>query len=334
MHAVVLVGGFGTRLRPLTFDIPKPLLPVGHVPLVQRVIETLATGGITDVTLALGFKPEPFVNQFPSNTCAGVNLHYAVEPEPLDTAGAIAFAAQATGITETFVVANGDVLTDLNVADLVALHRAKNAEATIHLIPVDDPAQYGVVETDADGHVLRFVEKPKPGESSSNVVNAGTYVFEPSILQLIPSNTRMSVEREVFPTLATRRTLFAMTTNDYWIDAGRPETYLQANLDLISGARKIVTEQVSANAQVASTATISNSVICAGAKIANGAVIKSSVILPGAQIGAHAVVVDSSVMGEVGANANVSGCLIGRTGAVASGVMVAAQLIPDPSSVV
>ena len=170
MHAVVLVGGFGTRLRPLTYSIPKPLLPVGHVPLVERAIETLVAGGVTEVTLALGFKPEPFMERFPDSTCAGAQLHYAVEPEPLDTAGAIAFAARHSGINETFVVANGDVLTDLNVADLVTFHRERGAQATIHLIPVDDPSQYGVVETDGEGRVTRFVEKPQPGDTASRMI--------------------------------------------------------------------------------------------------------------------------------------------------------------------
>ena len=149
MRAVVLVGGFGTRLRPLTLTTPKPMLPVGHVPIIERLVDNLAKGGVTDVTLALGFKPEPFVEAFPNGECNGVALHYAVEPEPLDTAGAIRFAADFSGIDDTFVVANGDVLTDLDIAALVDFHRQHAAEATIHLIAVDDPSSFGVVATDA-----------------------------------------------------------------------------------------------------------------------------------------------------------------------------------------
>ena len=145
MRAVVLVGGFGTRLRPLTSSVPKPMLPVGHVSIIERLIANLARSGVTEVTLALGFKPEPFVEAFPDGTCAGVALKYAVEPEPLDTAGAIRFAAEFAGIDDTFIVANGDVLTDLNVADLVAYHRSVGAEATLALIGVPDPSAFGVV---------------------------------------------------------------------------------------------------------------------------------------------------------------------------------------------
>ena len=187
MHAVVLVGGFGTRLRPLTYSIPKPLLPVAHVPMIRRLVNRLAEGGVTDVVLALGFKPEPFFAEFPNNMCGAVRMSYAVESTPLDTAGAIGFAARAAGITGTFIVANGDVMTDLNVADLVAFHRRSGAQATISLTPVDDPSQFGIVETDADGRVLRFVEKPQPGETESRFASAGTYVMEESTLALMPA---------------------------------------------------------------------------------------------------------------------------------------------------
>src|SRR5215210_7446476 len=136
MRAVVLVGGVGSRLRPLTYTVPKPMLPVGHRPIIERLVDNLVRGGVTDVTLALGFKPEPFIEAFPDNTCAGARLHYAVEPEPLDTAGAVRFAAESSGIEDTFVVANGDVLTDLDIEALVAFHRDRGALATIHLTAV------------------------------------------------------------------------------------------------------------------------------------------------------------------------------------------------------
>ena len=194
MRAVVLVGGFGTRLRPLTETVPKPMLPVGHLPIIHRLVANLARGGVTEVTLALGFKPEPFVEAFPDGMCAGVRLRYAVEPAPLDTAGAIRFAADASGIDDTFVVANGDVLTDLDVSSLVAFHRANGAEATLHLIAVPDPSAFGVVALDGDGRVERFVEKPAPGTEPSNLVNAGTYVLEPSVLARIPVAEKTSIE--------------------------------------------------------------------------------------------------------------------------------------------
>ena len=237
MKAVVLVGGFGTRLRPLTLSTPKPMLPVGHVPMVENLVRMLAKADITEVVLGLGFRPEPFIRAFPDGECAGIALHYAVEPEPLDTAGAIKFAAESAGIDDTFVVANGDVLTDLNVTSLIDFHRRTHARATLHLTPVDDPSAYGVVVVDGDGKVQRFVEKPAPGTEPSRMINAGTYVFEPDVLDVIPSGRKVSVERETFPILVERGSLFAMATDDYWIDTGRPETYLKANLDVIDGRR-------------------------------------------------------------------------------------------------
>ena len=331
MHAVVLVGGFGTRLRPLTFTTPKPLLPVGHVPLVERAIQTLVAGGVTEVTLALGFKPEPFIERFPDATCAGAKLHYAVEPEPLDTAGAIAFAARHTGISETFVVANGDVLADLDVAALVEFHRGKGAEATIHLIPVDDPSQYGVVETDDDGRVTRFVEKPKPGESASRMINAGTYVFEPSVIDMVPANARMSVEREVFPKIAERGGMFAMVSDVYWIDAGRAETYLKANLDMINGTRSTDVVAVSQQANVAPDAQITNSIIGAGATVEFGAKIMNSVVLPGAYVATQSVVDNSVVMGRIDPCCKVHHSMIGAGAVVQAGSQIAEALIPDPA---
>ena len=199
MHAVVLVGGFGTRLRPLTNTVPKSMLPIAHVPLIVRHIGQLERGGVDAVTLALGFLPEPFVEAFPDGRCGGVELGYAIEPEPLDTAGAIRFAADHAGIDETFVVTNGDVLTDLSVADLVASHRAADAEATIHLIGVDDPSAFGVVEREPSGRIVRFVEKPAAGTEPSNLINAGTYVLEPSVLARIPTGRRASIERDDVP---------------------------------------------------------------------------------------------------------------------------------------
>ena len=253
MQAVILVGGFGTRLRPLTFTVPKPLLPIANVRQLEHLIASLGSAGVDRVALALGFKPEPFLRAFPDGTCAGVALHYAIEPEPLDTAGAIAFAARDAAIDETFVVMNGDILTDLDVAALVRFHRSRSAEGTLHLTPVDDPSQYGVVETDAGGWVRRFVEKPAPGETESRTINAGTYVLEPSVIDRIPHLRRTSVEREVFPAMAAEGRLAAMATDDYWIDTGRPDTYLQANLDLIDGSRSRILSSVGTNAVVAPT---------------------------------------------------------------------------------
>ncbi len=332
MRAVVLVGGFGTRLRPLTSTIPKPMLPVGHVPIIERLVANLGRSGITEVTLALGFKPEPFVQAFPDGECAGVTLHYAVEPEPLDTAGAIRFAADAAGIDDTFVVANGDILTDLDVSQLVQFHRDHGAEATIHLIGVPDPSAFGVVAIDEQGRVERFVEKPAPGTAPSNLINAGTYVLEPSVLQRIPLGQKVSIERATFPTVAAAGGLFAMATDDYWLDAGRPELYLQANLDLLGSVRRhdrCVPLHESAIIDVA--AVIEHSVVGARARV-GAATLRGSMLLPGAVVESGAVVTDSVVMGRVGAGAVVHNSVVGADGVVAPGEHVSGVRRPDPDS--
>ena len=332
MIAVVLVGGFGTRLRPLTETIPKPLLPVGQRTIIEHVVRSLAAGGVTEVVLALGFRPDAFTAAFPDGTCAGVPLHYAVEPEPLDTGGAIAFAARSAGIDDTFVVVNGDVLTDLDVRVLVAEHRSKEAEATIHLTPVEDPSSFGVVALDADGRVLRFVEKPPLGTAPSNMINAGTYVFEPSMIDRVPAGSRMSVERAVFPVVAAERRLFALCTDDYWIDTGRPELYRQANLDAVSGRRRTVHEPAFGR-DVRVEGEVEHSVLGPCVRVSAGAEVRSSVLMAGVHVGDGAVVVDS-VLGPdalVGPRAALDDVVLGRGAVVEAGEHLSNARRPVPA---
>ena len=333
MRAVVLVGGFGTRLRPLTFTVPKPMLPIGHLPMIERLVARLGRGGVTEGVLALGFRPEPFLEAFPDGYCGDVALTYAVEPEPLDTAGAIKFAAEFAGIDDTFVVANGDVMTDLDVAGLVAAHRAFRAEATLHLIGVDDPSAFGVVDLADDGAVRAFVEKPAPGTEPSNLINAGTYVFEPSVLDRIPAATKVSVERDTFQRVVADGGLYGLATDDYWIDAGVPALYRSANLDLLDGKRRTEhCEAIAPGAEVAEGATITHSIIGSGAHVAGGATVVDSVLLPGASIGADAVVEESLVMGAVGAGAVVRDAMVGAEATVAAGDSLISAAAPSPDS--
>jgi mannose-1-phosphate guanylyltransferase len=333
MRAVVLVGGFGTRLRPLTLTTPKPMLPVGHVPIIERLVDNLAKGGVTEVTLALGFKPEPFVEAFPSGECNGVALRYAVEPEPLDTAGAIRFAADFGGIDDTFVVANGDILTDLDIAALVDFHQQHSAEATIHLVAVDDPSSFGVVATDHDGRIERFVEKPAPGTAPSNQINGGTYVLEPSMLQRIPLGRKVSIERVTFPGAVAGGRLFAMATDDYWLDAGNPALYLKANLDVLDGARDVHTcVGVHDGARVDPTAGVEHSIVGDGATVGGSATITDSVLLPGAVVGERAVVANSVVMGRIGEGANVTHSVLGLHGRIEPGEHVSGDYRPPADS--
>jgi len=332
MHAVVLVGGFGTRLRPLTLSTPKPLLPIANRPLLERLMASLARGGVTHAVLSLGFKPEPFLNAFPSNVCAGVKLTYAVEDRPLDTAGAIGFAARQADIHkrgETFLVANGDVLTDLDIAALISFHKSTQAQATIHLTPVEDPSQYGVVETDSQGRVLRFVEKPSPGQTTSRNVNGGTYVFEVSALDRMPGVAPSSIERETFPELVRDRQLFGYATSDYWIDAGRADSYVRANIDLLQRKSIYAVEAISSESFIAKSATVTKSVVGRGCKIGENARVVGSVLLDGATVEDNSAVTDSAVMGHVGSFAQVSGCLIGVDGEVRSGAVLRDAKVPD-----
>lgn len=294
MRAVVLVGGFGTRLRPLTNDLPKQMLPVVRVPMIERVVAALGSYGVTEAVLSLGYRPDAFIDAYPDGVCAGVVLHYAVEPEPLDTAGAVRFAALSAGIDDTFIVVNGDVLTDLDVAELWDFHKSHGAEGTIALTPVDDPSRYGVVPIDEDGRVIEFVEKPAPGTAPTNWINAGTYVLEPSVLDRIASDRKVSIERETFPSMVADSSLYALHSDAYWIDAGTPETYLRAQLDLVDGVRSEEVAVVPSD-EVDTSARVENSVLGADVVIGNGAFVSNSILMDGVTVGPGVRIHDSII---------------------------------------
>ncbi len=321
MKAVVLVGGEGTRLRPLTLSTPKQMLPIVGVPMIERVLAHLASHGVEEAVLSLGYLPDAFKVAYPEGHAAGVRLTYAVEPQPLDTAGAVRFAATHAGVDETFVVVNGDVLTDLDLGALVAFHRQSGAEGTIALHPVPDPSAFGVVPTDSDGRVTAFVEKPPRDDAPTNEINAGTYVFEPSVLERIPTSGRVSIERETFPAMVRSGVLFARSDDGYWLDTGTPAAYLQANRDLVAGQRKAVPVPgldrgdgvfVDGESTIAGE-VVGPSVILAGCSVAAGARVERSVVGAGSVIEAGAVVVDSVLMdgSHVAANASVAGSVLG-----------------------
>lgn len=332
MRAVVLVGGFGTRLRPLTLSRPKQMLPVGNRPMIERVLGHLADHGITSAVLALGYRADGFQDAYPSGRCAGVALHYAVEPEPLGTAGAVRFAALDAGIAEPFLVLNADVLTDLDVTALIADHQRSGAEGTLALHRVEDPSSFGVVPTDAAGRVTSFIEKPPLGEAVTDLINAGTYVLEPSVLDRIAPDQAVSIERSTFPAMVSDGTLHAMDGDTYWIDAGTPATYLAANLDLVNGRRQPVEPGVHADAQV--DGAVVGSVVGAGVHIAEAALVSGSVVLPGAMIGAGALVQDA-IIGEgasIGAGAVLDqGTVVGDEAVVPAGAHLTAVRIPEES---
>ena len=331
MRAVVLVGGFGTRLRPLTNTRPKQMLPIVNRPMIEHVVGHLAAHGIDDVVLSMGYRPDAFAAAYPSGRCAGARLHYAVEPEPLDTAGAVRFAALDAGIDGRFLVVNGDVLTDLDLTAFIAFHRARGAEGTIHLHPVDDPSRFGVVPTDDDGKVLAFVEKPPRDEAPTNLINAGTYVFEPSVLDRIPGGRKVSVERETFPAMAADGTLYACQGSTYWLDTGTPEQYIQAQLDLLDGVRGAKVDGIDRSAEVSPGAVVVRSVVGPGAVVESGAVVEGSVLLRGARVRSGAVVTDS-VLGEsaeIAPGASVvGGTVVGDGEVVEGGVRLDGARVP------
>jgi mannose-1-phosphate guanylyltransferase len=239
MKAVVLVGGEGTRLRPLTLTTPKPLLSIANQPHLERQLLWLASHGVDEVVLSMGYLPDAFHEHFKADASGhdvfgDIVIRYAVEDEPLGTAGAVRFAAE--GIDERIIVCNGDVLTGLDLDAMVRFHDEHGAEATISLTQVEDPSAFGVVPTQEDGGVIAFVEKPAPGKAPSNWINAGTYVVEPSFLERIPPRLNVSVERETFPRmLAEPGLLFGYKSDAYWLDIGTPEKYLEAHADALAG---------------------------------------------------------------------------------------------------
>jgi NDP-sugar pyrophosphorylase family protein len=313
MKAIVLAGGEGTRLRPLTWTTPKPLLPIVNRPFLEHQLSWLAGHGVTEVVLSLGYRSDAFAGR----SFSDLPVQVAAEPEPLGTAGAIRFAAEVGGVTSRFLVCNGDVLTDLDVSALVRFHEEREAEATIALTRVDDPSAFGVVPTDDDGRVLRFVEKPPPGEAPTDWINAGTYVLEPSVIDDIPAGRAVSIEREIFPGLLARKgRLYALPSAAYWLDIGTPAKYLEANADRLerSGAGSLI----GPGAAVAPGAAVDGSVLGAGVVVEAGAKVVRSVLFDGARIGAGAEVTDSVVAAGavVEAGAAVSGVSIVGPGAV------------------
>ncbi len=332
MKAVVLAGGEGTRLRPLTYTTPKPLLPIANRPFLEHQLTWLADHGVTEVVLSIGYRPDAFTAHFAGGGVAGLRLTYAVEPEPLGTAGAIRFAAETGGFlgrsgdttgSGRFLVCNGDVLTDLDVTALVRFHDQAGAEATISLTRVEDPSAFGVVPTTPDGRVLGFVEKPPPGEAPTDWINAGTYVLEASVLDLIPPGRAVSIERETFPALLEREAkLYALASPGYWLDIGTPAKYLQANTDRLPPGESLCPP----DATVAAGAVVESSVLGARVVVGEGARVVRSVLLDGARVEAGAVVVDSVVGGQavVGAGAVVEDVsIIGPGASVPAGARLA-----------
>jgi NDP-sugar pyrophosphorylase family protein len=332
MQALILAGGKGTRLRPLTVYTPKPIVPICNRSFLLYQIDTLKRAGVTDITLSLSYQPEKIEQVLGDGSNFGVKLKYTVEPQPMGTAGAYKFAEDL--IREPTVVFNGDVLTDLDLKTVIRQHKERNATATIVLTPVEDPSSFGVVETDADGRVLRFLEKPKPEETTCRNINAGTYVLEPSVLDLIPKGENHSFEYGLFPNLLEKGEAFFahIPQRTYWLDIGTPARYLQAHQDLLASRvtrfhlkdrrgefDSATHSEIDDLSMIADDCTIKpgveiiNSVLGKGCYIEERAHIENSVIWSHTRVGTAAHVKDA-IIGR--------GCHIGRSTTVGPGAVL------------
>jgi mannose-1-phosphate guanylyltransferase len=363
LPAVILVGGQGTRLRPLTERIRKDMLPLVDRPLLAFTFEHLRRYGVRWGIVSCGYLPTQIKEHF-GESYGDLELTYRVEEEPLGTAGGIAFAAK--GIDQTFFALNGDSLRDADLGEIVRFHRETGAKATILLTPVADPSRYGLVRLGNDGRVSTFLEKPRPEEIDTNLINAGLYVLEPDVLELIPSGRPVSIERDVFPRLAEEGSVFGIALDGYWLDVGTPDSYLQAHRDVLErsfateigdalgadftlvdpsanvhpGARLVPPVYVGPGATVADGARAGSlAVIGAGSRLERGCLVENAVVGGRTVIGAATAVV-GSVVGDdarVGEGCEIRnlavvgpGAKLGRGNALDHGLRIGAdQEIPE-----
>jgi mannose-1-phosphate guanylyltransferase len=322
MKAVILVGGEGTRLRPLTFNTTKAMVPILNIPFLEYVLRYLREHGIRNVILAMSYLPDRIQKQLGDGSELGVNISYAVEKEPLGTGGAIKNAA--ADLNEPFFVLNGDVLTSIDLAAMMKLHRKVKPKVSIALTPVDNPTIYGVVETDHKDMVERFVEKPGLDEVTTNMINAGIYIIDPEVLGYIPPATPSMVERHLFPLLLEKgEPILGYPSDSYWIDIGTPEKYLKAHHDLLSGEAPALAAywnnldqqtRREGESQIHQSALIEGPVLVGeGCTVAKWVVLKGPAVLgPGCQI-AEGACVEGSVLWQgvkVGKKALLRNCIV------------------------
>jgi mannose-1-phosphate guanylyltransferase len=337
MQALILAGGKGTRLRPLTVYTPKPIVPICNRPFLLYQIDTLRRAGIRDITLSLSYQPHKIEQQLGDGSQFGVRLSYTTEPQPMGTAGAYKFAEDL--IREPTVVFNGDILTDLDLETVIRQHEERQATATIVLAPVENPSAYGLVETETDGRVRRFLEKPKAEEISVNTINAGTYVLDPKVLDFIPTGESYSFEYQLFPDLLARGEAFYahVPSDTYWIDIGTPARYLQVHHDMLAGkVRGLEIERRRGDFEQATHSEVDErSLIASGCTLKPGVEVVNSVLGEGVHVEEKARIVNSVIWPHtrVGAGAQVFGAVIGRGCHVGRAAQVGAgAVLGDKSS--
>jgi mannose-1-phosphate guanylyltransferase len=320
LQALILAGGEGTRLRPLTSTIPKPVVPLVGRPFISYMLRWLHEHGVKDVILGCGFMADQVRAVLGDGSGLGIRLRYLEEPRPLGTGGALKFAEDL--LDDRFFMLNGDVLTDIDLTEQLAQHERTGARATLALYPVEDPSAYGLVRLDADGSVNDFVEKPGLEELDTNLISAGAYILERDVLDgMAPAGTNISIERDVFPTLIGRG-LYGYEASGYWLDIGTPDRYLKGTYDIL---------EAKVNTDVGRQLRGSGLVLVDGAKV-EGRVVAPVLVGSGSSIGARALVGDRSVLGEgvtvgvgarvessvlldgvsVGASTTINGSIVGR----------------------
>lgn len=346
MQAIVLVGGEGTRLRPLTYGTPKPMVPIMNVPFLARTMERLYEAGIRDVILPAGYLPEAIKAYFGDGSQLDMKITYVIEETPLGTAGALKNVEEH--ITGPFFVLNGDVLTSLDLRAMMAEHKKKGGIGLLHLIRVEDPSAFGCVVHDANGLISAFVEKPARGTEPTNEINAGTYLFEREVLDMIPAGRPVSIERETFPAIIQAgKGLYTYTTDDYWMDIGRPEQYLNAHRHILEGkmpmnvaggltgpgaaayeqhAGIVAPAFIGEGVRLAASAKIGpNAVLGSRCEVGEGAIVRDSVLWDHVRVGDRAVV-DGSIVAsraEIGPDAHIEAeSVIGHDVAIAAGELV------------
>ena len=364
MKAVVLIGGKGTRLRPITYSLPKAMIPLRNKPYIEYLVDSLRAAGLNGAVFSMGYLPDPIREHFQGKDMNEFSLQYVVEDHPLGTAGGIKNAEEYLD-DGPFVATNGDLLTGIDLREVIEAHRNSGALATITLTSVENPTAYGLVEVDHELRVRRFIEKPSHDEVHSNLVNAGIYILEREVLEMIPKGREVSIEREVFPELQAKGELRACISSAYWRDIGTPRSYLAASHDVLSGTVGRATNvdhldvhplggisknvtllppisvaegcEISAGATiggrtamgrgctVGKEAVVEGSILFEGVQVEDGAVVRNSIIGPDAVIGENATVRGLSVIG--------AGAVIGELNVLDQGVRVAPDVQLPPGTV-
>jgi mannose-1-phosphate guanylyltransferase len=328
MQAVVLVGGEGTRLRPLTSTMPKPVVPLVDRPFMVYMLEWLRRHGVDDVIMSCGFKADRVREALGDGSALGLRLRFVEEPEPRGTAGALKYASEH--LAERFLMLNGDVLSDMDLSAQIAQHEQTGAVATLALVAVDDPSAYGLVRVNEDHSVKGFLEKPSADQIDTDLISAGAYVLERSILDLIAPDQNVSIEREIWSQLVGNG-LYAYAHDAYWLDIGTPGTYLKATFDILEGnVETAVTEHIGAgceiaadahvgrlavlgpNVRVGSHSRIDRAVVLEGAWIGEHCELEECIVAPGVRIGDHTRITDGAVIGE--------GVVVGRDNVLSHGI--------------